>query len=305
MNILVLGSQGMVGTSVAKVLKNNKEINLFESSRNDTNLFLLSETKKLFADFKPDIVINAAAKVGGILANDRQRTEFILNNLKININIIESILEFPDTKLINLGSSCIYPLGATVPITESALMTGKLEPTNSAYAMSKLAAIEMGDAISKQYGHKVLDIMPTNLYGPNDNFSENESHVIPGLISRMHNAKTKNEEVFEVWGTGKPLREFLFIDDLANAIKFIIENNVEPGLYNVGSNEEVTIKELVENIKSVISYPGQIIFDETKPDGNPRKLLDSSKFKNLGWKPSINLTKGLEETYSWFLKNII
>ena len=184
-------------------------------------------------------------------------------------------------------------------------MTGKLEPTNSAYAMSKLAAIEMGDAISKQYGHKVLDIMPTNLYGPNDNFSENESHVIPGLISRMHNAKTKNEEVFEVWGTGKPLREFLFIDDLANAIKFIIENNVEPGLYNVGSNEEVTIKELVENIKSVISYPGQIIFDETKPDGNPRKLLDSSKFKNLGWKPSINLTKGLEETYSWFLKNII
>ncbi len=243
MNILVLGSQGMVGTSVSKVLKNNKEINLFESSRNDTNLFLLSETKKLFADFKPDIVVNAAAKVGGILANDSQRTEFILNNLKININIIESILEFPDTKLINLGSSCIYPLGATVPITESALMTGKLEPTNSAYAMSKLAAIEMGDAISKQYGHKVLDIMPTNLYGPNDNFSENESHVIPGLISRMHSAKTNNEEVFEVWGTGKPLREFLFIDDLANAIVFIIENNVEPGLYNVGSNEEVSIKE--------------------------------------------------------------
>ncbi len=305
MNILILGSQGMVGTAVSKVLKNNKEINLFESSRNDTNLFLLSETKRLFADFKPDIVINAAAKVGGILANDRLRTEFIVNNLKININIIESIVEFPDTKLINLGSSCIYPLGATVPINESALMTGRLEPTNSAYAMAKLAAIEMGDAISKQYGHKVLDLMPTNLYGPNDNFSEDESHVIPGLISRMHSSKTNNEEVFKVWGTGKPLREFLYIDDLANAIKFIIQNNVKPGLYNIGSNEEVTIKELVENIKTVIDYKGEIVFDETKPDGNPRKLLDSTKFKSLGWKPSISLPKGLEETYSWFLKNII
>jgi len=305
LNILVLGSQGMVGSSVSKILKKNKDINLFESSRNDTDLFSLSQTKKLFTTFKPDIVINAAAKVGGILANDLQRTEFILNNLKININIIESITEYPETKLINLGSSCIYPLGADVPITESTLMTGKLEPTNSPYAMAKLAAIEMGDAISKQYGHKVLDLMPTNLYGPNDNFSENESHVIPGLISRMHKAKEGNKEKFEVWGTGRPLREFLFIDDLASAIEFIIINNIDPGLYNIGSNEEVTIKALVESIKNVIQFQGEIVFDEAKPDGNPRKLLDSTKFTNHGWKPSISLPKGLEITYDWFLENIV
>ncbi len=305
MNILVLGSQGMVGSSVSRILKKNKDINLFESSRNDTDLFSLSQTKKLFTTFKPDIVINAAAKVGGILANDLQRTEFILNNLKININIIESITQYPETKLINLGSSCIYPLGADVPITESSLMTGKLEPTNSPYAMAKLAAIEMGDAISKQYGHKVLDLMPTNLYGPNDNFSENESHVIPGLISRMHKAKEENKEKFEVWGTGRPLREFLFIDDLASAIEFIIINNIDPGLYNIGSNEEVTIKALVESIKNVIQFPGEIVFDETKPDGNPRKLLDSTKFTNHGWKPSISLSSGLKITYDWFLENIV
>jgi len=305
LNILVLGSQGMVGSSVSRILKKNKDINLFESSRNDTDLFSLSQTKKLFTTFKPDIVINAAAKVGGILANDLQRTEFILNNLKININIIESITQYPETKLINLGSSCIYPLGADVPITESSLMTGKLEPTNSPYAMAKLAAIEMGDAISKQYGHKVLDLMPTNLYGPNDNFSENESHVIPGLISRMHKAKEENKEKFEVWGTGRPLREFLFIDDLASAIEFIIINNIDPGLYNIGSNEEVTIKALVESIKNVIQFPGEIVFDETKPDGNPRKLLDSTKFTNHGWKPSISLSSGLKITYDWFLENIV
>jgi GDP-L-fucose synthase len=304
LKILVLGSRGMVGSSVSRILKKNNYINLFESTRNDTNLFSLTETQKLFNDFKPDIVINAAAKVGGILANNLQRTEFILNNLKININIIESISKFPETKLINLGSSCIYPLGAEVPIAESTLMTGKLEPTNSPYAMAKLAAIEMGDAISKQFGHKVLDLMPTNLYGPNDNFSENESHVIPGLISRMHRAKFENKDKFEVWGTGTPLREFLFIDDLASAIEFIIVNNVDPGLYNIGSNQEVTIKSLVENVKDVVNFPGEIVFDQTKPDGNPRKLLDSSKFTNFGWKPAVDLTEGLKITYDWFLENI-
>ena len=305
MNILLLGSRGMVGSSVSRILNKNKSINLFESTRNDTNLFSLTETQKLFSDFQPNIVINAAAKVGGILANNLQRTEFILSNLKININIIESITDFPETKLINLGSSCIYPLGAEVPIAESSLMSGKLEPTNSPYAMAKLTAIEMGDAISKQYGHKVLDLMPTNLYGPNDNFSENESHVIPGLISRMHRAKIEKKDKFEVWGTGKPLREFLYVDDLASAIEFTIVNEINPGLYNIGSSEEVTIKSLVENINSVIKFPGEIIFDETKPDGNPRKLLDSSKFNNLGWKPAVDLSKGLTTTYDWYLNNIV
>ncbi len=293
----------MVGSSVSTILKKNKNINLFESTRDDTNLFSLTETKKLLDDFKPDIIVNSAAKVGGILANDLQRTEFILNNLKININIIESLIEFPEIKLINLGSSCIYPLGAEVPITESSLLTGKLEPTNSPYAMAKLTAIEMGDAISKQYGHEVIDLMPTNLYGPNDNFSENESHVIPGLISRMHRAKTENKEEFKVWGTGTPLREFLFVDDLAKAIEFMILENVKPDLYNIGSNEEITIKDLVEKIKNVIEYSGEIIFDDTKPDGNPRKLLDSTKVNALGWKPSIGLEQGLKITYKWFIDN--
>ena len=303
MKILVLGSRGMVGSSVSKILKKNKNIDLFESTRDDTNLFSLTETKKLLNDFKPDIIVNSAAKVGGILANDLQRTEFILNNLKININIIESLIKFPEIKLINLGSSCIYPLGAEVPITESSLLTGKLEPTNSPYAMAKLAAIEMGDAISKQYGHKVIDLMPTNLYGPNDNFSENESHVIPGLITRMHRAKIENKKKFKVWGTGTPLREFLYIDDLAGAIEFMILENVKPGLYNVGSNEEISIKDLVDEIKNVVEFSGEIVFDNTKPDGNPRKLLDSSKFTNLGWKPTVGLQQGLRITYEWFLNN--
>ena len=304
MKILVLGSRGMVGSAVSRKLKQNKNINLFESSRKDTDLFSLSATRLLFNNFKPDIVVNAAAKVGGILANDLLRTDFILNNLKININIIESIIDFPQTKLINLGSSCIYPLGANVPIKESALMTGKLEPTNSAYAMSKLAAIEMGDAISKQYGHKVLDLMPTNLYGPYDNFSENQSHVIPGLIARMHKAKTENKQKFDVWGTGKPLREFLFIDDFASSIEFIIEKNIDPGLYNIGSNEEVSIKSVVKEIKKIVEFQGELFFDNTKPDGNPRKLLDSTKFTSLGWQPSTSLSSGLKTTYDWYLKNI-
>ena len=305
MKILVLGSKGMVGSSVARKLQKNKNINLFESSRNDTDLFSLSATRFLIKDFRPDVVVNAAAKVGGILANDLLRTDFILNNLKININIIESIIDYPQAKLINLGSSCIYPLGADVPIKESALMTGKLEPTNSAYAMAKLAAIEMGDALSKQYGHKVLDLMPTNLYGPYDNFSENQSHVIPGLIARMHRAKLENNQIFDVWGTGKPLREFLFIEDFASAIEFIIEKNVNPGLYNIGSNEEVSIKTLVEIIKKVVGFQGELNFDDSKPDGNPRKLLDSNKFTSLGWKPNVSLSNGLKITYDWYLENLI
>ena len=184
-------------------------------------------------------------------------------------------------------------------------MTGKLEPTNSAYAMAKLAAIEMGDALSKQYGHKVLDLMPTNLYGPYDNFSENQSHVIPGLIARMHRAKLENNQIFDVWGTGKPLREFLFIEDFASAIEFIIEKNVNPGLYNIGSNEEVSIKTLVEIIKKVVGFQGELNFDDSKPDGNPRKLLDSNKFTSLGWKPNVSLSNGLKITYDWYLKNLI
>ena len=305
MRILVFGSTGLVGSSTVKALiKNDKYTKVFGSTRKDTNLFSFDDTFETIKDFRPDVIVNAAAKVGGILANNTDRFEFITENLKINMNILESLKHFKDIKLVNLGSSCIYPLDAPNPIKEEYIMDGKLEPTNSPYAMAKLAAIEMGDALEIQFNSKIVNLMPTNLYGPNDNFSENESHVIPGLISRMHKAKLSQEPVFNIWGTGKPKREFLYVDDLAEAINFVIENDVNTKLLNVGSNEEVTIKELSIVIKEALKFEGSLEFDETKPDGNPRKLLDSTKIFELGWKPLVSLTQGIERTYSWFNENI-
>ena len=305
MRILVFGSTGLVGSSTVKALiKNDKYTKVFGSTRKDTNLFSFDDTYETIKDFRPDVIVNAAAKVGGILANNTDRFEFITENLKINMNILESLKHFKDIKLVNLGSSCIYPLDAPNPIKEEYIMDGKLEPTNSPYAMAKLAAIEMGDALEIQFNSKIVNLMPTNLYGPNDNFSENESHVIPGLISRMHKAKLSQEPVFNIWGTGKPKREFLYVDDLAEAINFVIENDVNTKLLNVGSNEEVTIKELSIVIKEALKFEGSLEFDETKPDGNPRKLLDSTKIFELGWKPLVSLTQGIERTYSWFNENI-
>jgi GDP-L-fucose synthase len=304
MKVLIFGSKGMVGSSVARNLNLSSEITLYESSRKDTNLFSFEATKKTIEAFEPNIIINSAAKVGGIMANNTKRSEFIINNLKINMNIIESIIKFPEVKLVNLGSSCIYPLEAKNPISENSLMTGVLEPTNSPYAMAKLTAIEMGDALTKEFGHKIINLMPTNLYGPNDNFSDNESHVIPGLISRMHKAKESDLKEFTVWGTGSPLREFLHVDDLAEAIRFIMLSEIHTGIYNIGSNHEVSIKELVEMLTEVIGFNGNIVFDTKKPDGNPRKLLDSTKIRQLGWEPKIDLMQGLNDTYKWYINNI-
>jgi len=304
MKILIFGGNVMVGSSVYSQLSKNKDFEkIVRSTRNDTNLFSESEALSKVNEVKPDLVINCAAMVGGIVANDTKRFEFITNNLKINMNILNAIKDNSKIQLINLGSSCIYPLGAAIPISEDSLMTGKLEPTNSPYAMAKLAAIEIGDTLEKQYGHKVLNLMPTNLYGQNDNFSENESHVIPGLIAKMHKAKTNNNERFDVWGSGNPLREFLHVDDLSNAIEFLILNNINSGLFNVGSGEEVAIKDLSFKIKEVIEYKGEIYFDRNFPDGNPRKLLDITKLKTLGWKPNISLDSGLKQTYKWYLEN--
>lgn len=305
MKILVFGGNGMVGSSVVRILNKNDNYKVISSSRNDTNLFSFEDTNKTISEINPNLIINAAAKVGGIIANNTFRSDFILNNLKINMNIIESLKKFPNIKLINLGSSCIYPLGAEVPIKESSLMKGPLEPTNSPYAMAKLAAIEMGDALEKEFGHSIINLMPTNLYGPNDNFSENESHVIPGLIHRMYLAKINNLDEFLVWGTGSPLREFLFVDDLAHAISFLIENETKHNLLNVGSNDEISIADLVLKIKEVIGFTGEIKFDSSKPDGNPRKLLDSSRIAKLGWEPKVSLDDGLGETFNWYKKNII
>ena len=302
--ILIFGSNGLVGKSLQRQFeKKYKQENLFFSNRNDTNLFSFEQTKKTIDDFEPDVLINAAAKVGGIYANNSQRTEFLIENLKINLNILESCIEHKNTLIINLGSSCIYPLDAPNPIKESSIMTGSLEPTNSPYAMAKLTSIELANSLNIQFGHTVVNLMPTNLYGPEDNFSDMDSHVIPGLINRMHKATRDGEEIFKIWGTGKPKREFMHVDDLANAIYYIIENNIEEPLINIGSSEEITIKELAELLKEIIGFGGDIKFDTTMPDGNPRKLLDSTMIRTFGWVPKIDLKSGLEQTYNWYLDN--
>ncbi len=303
--ILIVGANGLVGSSCKNILKNSKHVSeLHTSTREDTDLFKLDETKKLIAQTEPDVLIIAAAKVGGIYANNTMRYEFIMQNLKINMNLLEACAVNNKIKIINLGSSCIYPLNAKDPIGEEEFMDGKLEPTNSPYAMAKLTSIEIGRALSHQFGHSVINLMPTNLYGPNDYFSDLNSHVIPALMLRMHKSKINNENNFEIWGSGKPLREFLFVDDLAYCIENIIAKDLNEDLYNVGSGEEVSILELGEKIKKTIGFVGNLSFDTSKPDGNPRKLLNSERIYSTGWKPTVSLDEGLRITYEWFLKNI-
>jgi GDP-L-fucose synthase len=304
MKVLVTGSKGLVGSSVVKVLQRSEKVSeVFTSSKNDTNLFNFEETKKLIEDVQPDTLVNCAARVGGIFANNTHRSDFILENLKINMNLLEACIPNNKIRIINLGSSCIYPLNAENPISEEYFMTGKLEPTNSPYAIAKITGIEIGRSINKQFGHNILNLMPTNLYGPNDYFSPLDSHVIPGLISRMHLSKLDGEDQFIVWGTGKPLREFMFVDDLSSSIEFMIDKEWKHDLLNVGTNSEVSILELGNLIKKIIGYQGNIIFDNTKPDGNPRKLLNSDLITSMGWNPSVSLEKGLEITYKWYLEN--
>ena len=304
MKVLILGGNGLVGSSLDRVLGESQKVQeVLASTRKDADLFSLEDTQSLINSFRPDVIVNSAAKVGGINANNTQRMEFIIQNLKINMNVFQACMDNPEVKIVNLGSSCIYPLNANNPISEDSFLTGKLEPTNSPYAIAKIAGIEIGRSLNIQYGNDVINLMPTNLYGPNDNFSEKDSHVIPGLIKRMHKSKITNAESFKIWGTGEPLREFLFVDDLSKAVEFLIDKKVETDLLNVGSGNEITIKNLAEKIKKVIDYQGELIFDTSMPDGNPRKLIDSQKINNLGWEPSIDLDEGLKITYSWFLEN--
>ncbi len=301
--VLLFGSNGLVGSSVKELFEKDKNVELIAATRDDADLFNYDSTRNIIEDNKPNIIINSAAKVGGIYANNKYRTTFLLDNLKININILEACINFPNIKIINLGSSCIYPLDAPTPIKESSLLDGKLEETNSPYAIAKIAGIELGRSLHSQFGHEVINLMPTNLYGPRDNFSDLNSHVIPGLIQRIHNAKIEKNKNVEIWGSGKPLREFLYVNDLADAIKFIINNNVRDELINIGSGEEITIKDLANLICEVIGYNGSLLFDSSMPDGNPRKLLDSSIINSLGWKAKTKLKDGLEKTYKWYVEN--
>ena len=305
MKVIVFGSNGLVGSSISRVLEtSNKVDELIKSNRLELDLFKSDDVQQFVKDQKPNVIINAAAKVGGIHANNTKRTEFILENLKINMNILESCLQIPNIKIINLGSSCIYPLNAKNPISESEFMNGKLEPTNSPYAMAKLSAIEIGRSMSKQFGHQILNLMPTNLYGPNDYFSDLDSHVIPALIHRMQKTIENGEKKFKVWGSGSPLREFLYVDDLSNFINFIIDKEIKDDLINVGSGQEISIKDLAMLIKELMNFKGNIIFDSSKPDGNPRKLLDSSLLSKLGWNEFTDLKSGLESTIQWYKSNL-
>ena len=304
LKVLVVGANGMVGTAVSeKLLKSSKVDKLTSSTREDTDLFSFKQTEELINKERPDVLIIAAAKVGGILYNNTKRTEFILENLKININLLEATIKFPEIKIINLGSSCIYPLDAKNPISENEFMNGKLEPTNSPYAMAKLTAIELGRSLNIQHGHKVINLMPTNLYGPNDYFHESNGHVIPSLIHKMHNAKINEKTTFEIWGSGSPMREFLYVSELADCIEHLIDLDTNIDLLNVGSGQEVTIKELAQKIKDTIGFEGELKFDSTMPDGNPRKLLDSTLINELGWKSKIDLNEGLAKTYKWYIEN--
>ena len=305
LKVLVFGSNGLVGNSVSRILNDSSKVGeLYLSQRSDTDLEEKIQIEKKISEVKPDIIINCAAKVGGIYANNTYRTDFLIKNLKINLNLIESIKDIKDLKLINLGSSCIYPLNAPDPIKESSFLDGKLEPTNSPYALGKIIGIELGKEISNEFGNEVINLMPTNMYGPFDNFTELDSHVIPGLIHRMHLAKENKDPSFEIWGTGSPLREFMYVDDLGYAIEFLLDKKVNDNLINVGTGEEISVMNLAIKIKEIIGYKGEINNDLDKPDGNPRKLLDSSLINSMGWKSQVNLDDGLVKTYDWYRSNI-
>ncbi len=302
--VLVFGSKGLVGKALVTKLNNSEKVKqIYGSTRDDTDLESKDEIFKTVDNFKPDYVINCAAKVGGIYANNTYRSEFLIDNLKINLNLFDVVKEFRNISVINLGSSCIYPLNAENPIKEESFLEGKLEPTNSPYAIAKITGIELGREISNEYGNKIINLMPTNLYGPNDNFSEKNSHVIPGLMFRMHKAKLDNQKDFKIWGSGKPLREFMHVNDLADCIDFLINKKIENDLINVGTGEEISIIDLAQLIKKIIKYEGKILTNLDMPDGNPRKLLDSTLINKLGWKSKISLKNGIKSTYEWYLNN--
>ena len=302
--IYVAGHTGLVGSAIVRKLKNKGYKKIIFLDRKKLDLTNQSKVFKYLKKNKPQFVFIAAAKVGGIYSNLKHKAQFITENLQIQTNLIHGAYLCGIKNLIFLGSSCIYPSNIKKKISEGDLLKSYLEKTNEAYAIAKIAGIKLCEFYNKQYKLNYLSLMPTNLYGPNDNFSEFDSHVIPGLITRMHLAKINNHPDFNIWGTGSPKREFLHVDDLANAIFHLIDTETNEKLLNIGSGREVTIKDLAKKIQDVVGYEGEVSFDSKMPDGNPRKLLDSNLISSLGWKPSIDLEEGLDSTYKWFLKNL-
>ena len=302
--IFVAGHRGMLGSAIARRLETDGYRNLLARDRSQLDLADEKAVADFFAKEKPQVVILAAARVGGIKANDDFPVEFLLENLRIQNNVIRVAHEAGARKLLFLGSSCIYPKQAPQPIPESALLTGPLEPTNEAYAVAKIAGIKLCQAFSREYGANFISVMPTNLYGPNDNFDLQTSHVLAALLRKAHEAKTSGARELVVWGSGTPRREFLHVDDSAAACVFLLENYDSPEIINVGWGEDISIRELAELICDIVGFNGELAWDTSKPDGTPRKLLDVSKLRKLGWRPTIPLRQGIVRTYEWFLKNV-
>ena len=302
--IFVAGHRGMVGSALIRALEAAGFSKLLKRDRSELDLGDSAAVSTFFAKEKPEVVIFAAAKVGGIKANNDQPVEFLLENLRVQNNVIAAAHENGARKLLFLGSSCIYPKLAPQPIPESALLSGPLEPTNEAYAIAKIAGVKLCQAFSREYGANFISAMPTNLYGPNDNFDLETSHVLAALLRKAHEAKKSSAHELVVWGTGTPRREFLHVDDCASACLFLLEKYDSPEIVNVGCGEDISIRQLAELICDVVDFDGELSWDKTKPDGTPRKLLDISTLRALGWTPTIKLRDGIAQTYAWFLKNV-
>src|SRR5437016_1214766 len=303
--IFVAGHRGMVGSALVCQLESKGFLNLLVRDRSELDLRDESAVAKLFAEKKPAVVILAASRVGGIKANIDHPVAFLLENLQIQNNVIRSAYENDVRKLLFLGSSCIYPKFAPQPIPETALLSGPLEPTNEAYAIAKIAGMKLCQAYWHEFGRHFISAMPTNLYGPNDNFDLETSHVLAALIRKAHEAKVRKDQKLTVWGTGKPRREFLHVDDLSSACLLLLEKYDSPEIINVGCGEDISIRKLSELICDVVGFDGELAWDTSKPDGTPRKLLDVTKLRELGWKPAITLRNGVASTYEWFLANCV
>ncbi|UAB84836.1 GDP-L-fucose synthase [Zunongwangia sp. SCSIO 43204] len=302
--IYLAGHRGMVGSAIWRALEKKGYSNLIGRTSAELDLRNQAEVNAFISKEKPDVIIDAAARVGGILANNDYPYTFLMENLRIQNNLIEAAHNLEVKKFIFLGSSCIYPKFAPQPLKESYLLTGPLEPTNEWYAIAKITGVKACEAIRKQFDKDFVSLMPTNLYGTHDNFDLKTSHVLPAMIRKFHEAKENNNSTVELWGSGSPMREFLFVDDMAASVVFALENVLPDHLYNVGTGVDITIKELAEVIQQKVGHTGEIAWDSSKPDGTPRKLMDISKMHDLGWKHKIDLEEGIEKTYNWFLENI-
>jgi GDP-L-fucose synthase len=301
--VLIAGANGMVGSAIVRNLESKGYTNIIRGTRDDVDFTNQDETERYFCSEEPEYVFLAAAKVGGIMANSNYKAEFLTENLQIQTNIIQQSYNFGVKKLLFLGSSCIYPKMATQPITEDQLLTGPLEPTNDAYAIAKIAGIKMCQAYKEQYGFNAISLMPTNLYGPNDNFDLQSSHVLPALISKFHIAKESHAPAVICWGDGSPMREFLHVDDLAESCFRCMISYNDSEIINVGTGEDLTIKELTKLISIIIGYDGEIEWDTSKLNGTPRKVLNIDKMKTLGWSPKIGIRQGIYDTYEWYKEN--